>query len=75
MIPETIDVLTLLSDLNRCGWRDYKIEIECEFAKGYISALKARRVKNPHYTATARLFNLHERLKLSPSSPAILCEC
>ena len=28
MIPIEVDVLQLLEELNRLGWRDYKIEIE-----------------------------------------------
>lgn len=63
VIPEQIDVLGLISELNALGWRDFKIEQECGFAKGYISALKVRRVKNPKYSAAARLHNFHESVK------------
>lgn len=59
MIPESIDVQKLLQELNLAGWRDSKIELTCGFAKGYISALKVRRIKNPGFVAGAKLLNLH----------------
>ena len=57
-IPANIDVVTILSELNRYGWRDYKIEMLCGFSRGYVSQLKCGHVVLPNYRYAARLYNL-----------------
>lgn len=64
-IPETIDVLALVLDLNTNGWRDYKIEIACILPKGYLSQVKSGRIQNPRYEIAARIFNFHQRAVLN----------
>lgn len=59
MIPESIDPLKLIAELNAAGWRDYKIEIACALPVGYISNVKSRKVKNPRYRHAAALMNFH----------------
>ena len=59
MIPETIDPLKLIAELNAAGWRDYKIEIACDLPVGYISNVKSRKVRNPRYEHAAALLNFH----------------
>jgi len=57
MIPAQIDTTQILCDLNQWGWRDYKIELACGFAKGYIAQVRCRNVKDMSYARAARLYN------------------
>jgi hypothetical protein len=61
LIPDEINAVEILDELNRLGWLDYKIEIECGFAKGYVPHLRNGSVKVPGYCNAAKLMNLLER--------------
>jgi len=63
VIPETIDPLALLADLNRAGWRDYKVEMALGFNKGYIAQIRCGMInlKRFPYVRGARLLNFHEK--------------
>jgi hypothetical protein len=37
-----VDVLSVLEDLNACGWLDYKIELACGFSRGFVAQLRRR---------------------------------
>ena len=60
MIPVEIDAPQLISDLNRWGWRDFKIETVCGFSSGYIAQIKHGTLKKLSYQRAARLFNFWE---------------
>lgn len=57
MIPLALDIGSMLSDLNRWGWRDYKIEIACELSKGYVAQLRCGNIARISYPYAARLYN------------------
>lgn len=57
MIPANIDHCAIVEDLNRWGIVDYKIEIICGFSQGYISHVRAGRVRQMIYQRAARLYN------------------
>lgn len=59
MLPESINLLDLISQLNAVGWRDYKIEDLCGLPKGYINDLRRKKVMNPRYQVVARIYNFH----------------
>lgn len=61
MIPEDINAIALLDELNRLGWNDYKIEAACGFSSGYAAKIRSGDVKNPSYHHSAKLFNFLER--------------
>lgn len=61
MIPVNVNVVELLDELNRLGWRDYKVEIECGFTKSYIAQIRNGNVVKPGYANVAKLLNLVER--------------
>lgn len=61
MLPESIDCLQLILELNKSGWKDYKIEQATGLPVGYIAALKSARVKNPRYETAALIYNFHEQ--------------
>jgi len=60
MIPVEIDVMQIVSDLNRGGWKDLQIEARCGFSGGYIAKLRGGTRPNRPYQHVARLFNLWE---------------
>jgi len=57
MIPANIDHVAIVQDLNRWGYRDYKIELICGFSVGYVSQLKCGNVRQMVYQRAARLYN------------------
>ena len=61
MIPEDFDPLAILNELNRLGFRDYKIEMACGFNHGYVAQIRCGNVKMPAYPNAAKLLNLLER--------------
>lgn len=62
MIPEEVNWLGLIEELNHLGLKDSKIELACEFTPGYISQLKCGNVKKVgDYTKGAKLVNLLDR--------------
>lgn len=70
MIPANIDHIELLNDLNRMGWRDYKIGMMCDFSPGYISNLRSGVVRRISWQYGARIYNfwLDEREQLRAKS-------
>jgi hypothetical protein len=61
VIPEEINALEMIETLNTWGWKDFQIEEECKFSKGYISHLRSGRIKVLLYPTAARLVNFHEK--------------
>lgn len=57
-LPPFIDHVQLLRDLNRFGWRDYKLEAACGFSVGYIAKLREDPHQRMFYPSAARLWNL-----------------
>jgi transcriptional regulator with XRE-family HTH domain len=64
MIPEEINVLSVLAELQALGWKDYKIEMECEFTRGYVAQIRCGNVEMPAYQKLAKLLNLLERSRV-----------
>lgn len=64
MVPESIDFIALIGDLNKRGWPDMKIEFACGYSTGYIAQLKLGRIKDMRYDRAARLYNFHETAPL-----------
>lgn len=60
MIPETIDCIALLDELNTWGWCDYKINEACHFPPGYVADLRRRGTRNPGYQRAAKIYNFHQ---------------
>lgn len=60
MIPAEIDATQIINDLNRWGWKDYKIEIICGLGSGYVCQLRTQRIKLMTYQRAARLYNFWE---------------
>lgn len=60
MIPAKIDHLSILQDLKGMGWLDFKIELACGFASGYVSQLKCGNIQDMSYARAARLYNFWE---------------
>lgn len=71
MIPTEINAIAVLDELNRLGWRDYKIEMECGFSRGYVPQIRNGNIQVPGYTATAKLLNLLERERSRTSGPRL----
>lgn len=65
MIPEEINVLAALRELNGLGWKDSAIELECRYSQGYVAQLRCGRVEMPAYDKLARLLNLLERSRVT----------
>jgi len=61
VIPVNVNVIEILDELNRLGWKDYKIEIECGFSKSYVPQIRCGNVVKPAYANVAKLLNLLER--------------
>jgi transcriptional regulator with XRE-family HTH domain len=61
VIQVEIDAIAILDELNALGWRDYKIEMECGFSKGYVDQIRRGNVRELKYPRAARLINLLER--------------
>lgn len=59
-IPDKINYLQLLNELNAVGWLDYKIGLAIDLDKEYISQLRSGRIKRPSYEYSARLYNFHQ---------------
>lgn len=59
MIP-LIDHLAIIHDLNRWGWRDFKIETVCGFSSGYVAQIKCGNVKAMAHERAVRLYNFWE---------------
>lgn len=57
MIPANIDYQSLISDLNRWGIRDYKIEAICGLPEGRIAKIKCGATKDMVYPNAARFYN------------------
>jgi len=57
VIPVEIDVSAILADLNRWGWRDFKVETVCGFSSGYVAQIKCGNVRMMAYQRAARLYN------------------
>jgi hypothetical protein len=70
MIPAKIDVETILADLTRIGWRDYKVELACGLPRGWISKLRDGTTQDPAYSNAARLVNFHHDEMLRASANA-----
>ena len=64
MIPEKIDPIAMIHDLNGWGMKDSKIEFACGFSVGYVSQIKCGNLKRMSYPKGAALFNLHEERML-----------
>ncbi len=60
MIPVEIDAVQIINDLNKWGWRDFKIETVCGFTRGYVAQIRCGNVKMMAYQRAARLFNFWE---------------
>lgn len=73
MIPAVIDIDRIIADLNRAGWLDYKIEVACGFARGYVAQLKRREDRDVLYKHGARLFNFWEDTERGTRGPPDLC--
>lgn len=63
MIPEDIDVLKILSELQSLGWKDCMIEMECGYTRGYVAQIRFGSVLMPAYPKAAKLLNLLERAR------------
>lgn len=63
MIPEEINVLAVLEELRRLGWKDCMIEMECGYTRGYVAQIRFGSVQMPAYPKAAKLLNLLERAK------------
>lgn len=63
MIPEEINVLSVLSELHTLGWKDYKIEMACGYTRGYVAQMRCGNVEMPAYEKAAKLLNLLERAR------------
>lgn len=57
MIPAHIDFLSVLTDLNTWGIRDYKIEAICGMQKGHLAKLRCGAQRSMIYENAARLYN------------------
>lgn len=73
-IPVEIDVVEIIKDLNKWGWRDQKIEFACDFSAGYIAKLKGGARPYRPYQYVARLHNfwlseIERRFKSAPVAP------
>lgn len=60
MIPAELDISAMLADLKTWGWNDYKIEVACDYSKGYVSQVRNRFITFMSYQRAARLYNLWE---------------
>jgi hypothetical protein len=60
VIPVDVDVVAILSDLRRWGWRDQKIEVACGFSSGYVDKLRNGARPMRPYQHVARLYNFWE---------------
>lgn len=60
MIP-IVDHISIVADLNAWGWRDYKIDLVCGFAGGYVAQIKGGHVKSMSQDRAARLYNFWEQ--------------
>lgn len=56
-IPANIDLVGMISDLNKWGIGDKKIEAICGFSQGYVTHMKAGRWRDMTYQRAARLYN------------------
>lgn len=56
-IPVELDISGILADLNRWGWRDFKVETVCGFSSGYVAQIKCGNVRMMAYQRAARLYN------------------
>jgi len=52
-----LDVVALIDDLNRWGWRDQKIETVLDFSAGYVAKLRAGPRPERPYQLAVRLYN------------------
>ena len=57
MIPAFIDYQAIISDLNRWGIVDFKIEMICGLSRGHVSQLKSDAKIRISYDIAARLYN------------------
>ena len=61
MIPEKIDYLALIRDLNKIGLTNSKIELICGFSECYLSHVMRGKVSDMAYKRAQKLYNLHYR--------------
>ncbi len=59
MIP-LIDHVGIIADLNRWGWRDFKIDTVCGFSAGYVAQVKCGNVRSMAHERAMRLYNFWE---------------
>lgn len=59
-VPLVIDIVQVINDLNRWGWRDQKIELACGCSGGYISKLRSGETQpiNHRWGNVAPIYNL-----------------
>jgi len=60
MIPESIDPLAVLDQINATGIKDAKIGVWCGFPDSYVWQIRNRRIKRISYERGAKLLNLLE---------------
>ncbi len=60
MLPPALDHVSMLDDLRKWGWADYKIEMACGFSRGYVAQLRCSNISEMSYNRAARLFNFWE---------------
>ena len=58
MIPIEIDVVQIIDDLVRMGWKPQKIEIALGYSSGYVAKLRGGPRPERPYQMVARLYNL-----------------
>ena len=58
MIPESVNWIAVLDELNRLGLKDGKVEAICDLTKGYLSQIRCGNVKRLGYDKGAKLMNL-----------------
>jgi hypothetical protein len=73
MIPESVDVIAALDELNRLGWNDYKIEIACGFNPSYVAQIRCGNVRMPGYPNVAKLMNFLERERGRSANETFAC--
>jgi len=58
LIPEDVNWIGVLDELNRLGISDSTTEDICKFTKGYVGQIRCGNVKRPEYTKGAKMINL-----------------
>jgi len=58
VIPEDVNWIGVLDELNILGWNDSSIDLACQFTPGYVAQLRCGNIEKVGYDKGSKMINL-----------------